>query len=517
MTLLEPRAKCVELVLQVSSPAPPTGTGDPQGTSALTAASLAAAAAAASNIPPNADVAPKDAEASTLTAASSALVPYLPVSPAASPVSVVAAAPGASPTAVLALAASPKSAVGQVTPGPASSASPRKALARFLAGFGEAASMRGKLGHAPPCRSYRLVRTMESFSGVPARILDTLSKDEQAAIGEEQKPFRTALNELITMTKAAKVRLCKGLDEAQKKEADAKEGHKAKASALAQQKRDAKIKAASAGVWDTAATHGEALPTYVATAGASLQDFNYDSPCIIRLPTDTESLGEDGLLTKSMCAFEERFKIDPLRTEPGRAQKKLPEAEADAIFKLITGLFPDSDLLQQMPAAIAEQLKPIKYAVAKGRQTCSVEGGHLTVIRLSGHGTRRLAFAPLLPLLRFHAQLSGMKMQDTPLQKVSHFFKSLPSESLMRFVALGGENKVLYGTVGSFDAVYIPTGWVFAEHVQDKQDLIGLRVVVAPKPTKSSMNAVSDHLQIIKKPNDVLQQIFDAVVKAEED
>ena len=81
----------------------------------------------------------------------------------------------------------------------------KAALRKYIASFNT--SDRAELGKSPPCRSYRSLIPFEEFNLIETRLTDVQSKEEIQSLKDEFKPFKQAIQDLLSMGKAAATRL----------------------------------------------------------------------------------------------------------------------------------------------------------------------------------------------------------------------------------------------------------------------------------------------------------------------
>lgn len=381
-------------------------------------------------------------------------------------------------------------------------ASPKKALAKFLAGFGDSASMRGRMGQSPPCRSFRLLRSLEELAEYRNQINQAMTKDDLALIAAAMKPFKGALQDLITMTKAANVRLKKSIADVEAKETKAAETAK-HASADQSKKRRVAAKG-SASFWDTAASLGTDVPAFRCVDNKPVEGMDMTKPSIIRLEPGAKVFEQGSKLAMASGSLMEKYRVDPARNEPGRAQKKLGLEAAAELGGLCGAVFPEEARFKPVPSAIEEGISPIAFAVTKGRETCASEAGFLGSVRVGVKGTRTIVFAQVLHVSKF------LDSTAIPLQKVYHQFKTFSSEGMAAYLKTPGA-VIYHGTAGCFDAVYCPPGWMFAERISHNEDFFGFRHVMLLKDCLPNMSLLNEHLLILGKPSEPLQAAVDAM------
>lgn len=78
---------------------------------------------------------------------------------------------------------------------------------------------------------------------------------------------------------------------------------------------------------------------------------------------------------------------------------------------------------------------------------------------------------------------------------------------------VGLNHPMLYATVGPGDALFLPAGWIFAEHV-DSMDFIGARMQFMSSADSEHLTELSTYLVSAGSPNALLQKVVDALTIA---
>ena len=228
-------------------------------------------------------------------------------------------------------------------------------------------------------------------------------------------------------------------------------------------------------------------------------------------------------LRACLDSFADKFKNDPSRTDPGRAQRKLTPDCIDAVGRLLNNV-PTSEqerlsevILKGQDAADLSklQLYPIRFAVAKSGESISGEFGHQSCIRLCWKGTRRVVLLKTMDIAKFLANDGGGRASVT-MQKVYNFVKTVSSEVLKKFNEAYPDSSQ-HATIGPLDALYIPSGWVFGERLQGNDDYIGLRMPIVVGSLLEPMQTLNEQLIACGKPNEILQSTIDRMVLVDAD
>lgn len=398
---------------------------------------------------------------------------------------------------------------------------PKKSLMRFIAQFGDESSMRGRLGSAPPCRSFRLLRCLSFFDQITEGINNAVKKEELVNLQSDYRTYKLALSDLLTMSKAATTRLEKAVHSAAENQANQK--NRKEDLAKAKPAKVAKAAAAAAArIYDLVSASGKQIDTCREKEG-KLIGLNWLQPAIWRYSQNKELDSEEKPLRACLDSFADKFKNDPSRTDPGRAQRKLTPDCIDAVEKLLNNV-PTSEqerlsevILKGQDAADLSklQLYPIRFAVAKKGESVSGEFGHQSCIRLCWKGTRRVVLLKTMDIVKFLAN-DGVGRASVTMQKVYNFVKTVSSEVLKKFEEAHPDS-TQHATIGPLDALYIPSGWVFGERLQGNDDYIGLRMPIVVGSLLEPMQALNEQLIACGKPNETLQSTIDRMILVDAD
>ena len=278
------------------------------------------------------------------------------------------------------------------------SGSAHLALKRYIASFCEDAEDGPQLGTQPPCRSYRSLWVFSELNDAEeAKIKQARTKEELAAIAAASKPFKSAYQDLLTMVKAAANRAKHAISSEQgameKKMGSAMDGEAAAEASAAKKRKSTRDAAAPAKLMSMRHSLGEPLPTASVTQELTLSaDISFGTPAILRFTP--EVVTTEGVLRKEITAMRNKFQTSAERADPGRGHRPLGSEAQQEALRLLTGVVPKTELVPhdklQTSPALAADLKPVVFAVAKGRETFCMETAQLPTLRLAFDGTREV-------------------------------------------------------------------------------------------------------------------------------
>lgn len=390
-----------------------------------------------------------------------------------------------------------------------------KALKRYIAGF-SAGNTVDQLGSQPPCRSYRYLLCLSEFEQLEEKLHKARSKEEISAAFAFYKPFKSAYTDLTSMARAAANRLKAALERVHKEQNEdvthatrvSKQAAKKKAPApLAKQNTmDSIIGTGIAKDLNSVAlVAGEKHPAGVVG----------DLPMVLRVDPKHPMVQADADMIKATVAFEKRFATSVEYADPGRVQRKFSKEMADVIVKFFEEMLPFEYVLGQKDMAenLQQALVPIMYAIAKNRETCSAETGHLATLRLMLRGTRKVLLASTEHLWKYLAE--EVKLPMINAKKIYAWFKSSTPENLKSFTLAFPEQEVLYnGTVGVHDVLYTPPGWIFMERVANS-DVVGVKCQVLSAKHNTCVAELHRLVLASMETNTLLQSAVDALVLKE--
>lgn len=201
-------------------------------------------------------------------------------------------------------------------PGSASSAgSPATSLAKYIASFGDTTSLRSsKVGTAPPCRSFRLLKCLGDFDQYVKLINAADHKTDIEKVKNSQLPHRTAISELLTMAKAAEGRLARALKTIDEKAAETLEEAKenAKSSKSGKKKAEATPDASAnaANFHDSLASLQIAQVFSHPHKSGTKVTIDVMHPAVVRV--DPSLLAGDSDLVKDAIAWRAKYVTDRL-------------------------------------------------------------------------------------------------------------------------------------------------------------------------------------------------------------
>jgi hypothetical protein len=130
----------------------------------------------------------------------------------------------------------------------------------------------------------------------------------------------------------------------------------------------------------------KSIPSHAVNKDGQIEgSLNMELPAVVRVGNEY-LLANFAETISSVDALVEKFKSDPSRNDAGRAHRRLAEKSAAELDKCLKSFLPSDYLLDsaKISQTFAADLVPTCFAVAKNRQTCTSEVGHLGSARLAG-------------------------------------------------------------------------------------------------------------------------------------
>ena len=391
------------------------------------------------------------------------------------------------------------------------------AMRRYIASFTVSDGQR--LTEQAPCRSFRHLLVLTEYSDLQSRLERATSKEDIAHANNFYKQFKAAYTELVAMGKSAANRLTTAIDNANTDEVKTSVAAKGKAKAKA---KAHVATAAKVSIWQSHGSFGTAVPSHVHADDSRVSKGMLTLPVIIRLDPKLPKVLPDSAMGKSCTAFDTKFAKSDERVNPGRAQRKVgnDDAQADA-DQAFASWYPDVEECKvvDLGAELEKTLATAAFAIAKGKDTISAETGHLASARLVFKGPRRMILINWMVLWDYLE--SSLKMADLDLDKVYRWIKRATVENFKTFLTdlrfkRGQEDQksaLFYCTVGLHDVLHIPAGWIFMESVSSS-DCIGVRHVHAAKCHLPIMEEINRRLLATGGENPILQGVVDKSILA---
>ncbi|CAK0874664.1 unnamed protein product [Prorocentrum cordatum] len=350
----------------------------------------------------------------------------------------------------------------------------------------------------PPCRSYRSLIVLHEYQPYWEKLKLAESEADLKQVAEEVKPFKIALNDLISMTRNATNTLKNALKQACEKNKDggkARKVAKGDKAGIALQGSGSRLQ-----LFDRGVEKGTAMPTFEIA-----QDIPVNA---LATPTRVKNVSQEDLdaLTEMANAFAPKFQSSRLRTTDGRAEKPIKGDAVKNAMSVLHAVVLDSPHLpfEKMHA----ELQPAVFGICKAMETVSIERGRCPSLRVHTQGCRQVVAASCASLRSF-MERNGMS-QVGPDHLLS-FFKGMAKESIDAFLSSGG--RLCHTMVSSGEGVVIPFNFVFAEKVISTSDALGVRLSFWMKSDEAAMEACSRWLITAKKPNSWLQSAVECVVE----
>jgi hypothetical protein len=192
------------------------------------------------------------------------------------------------------------------------------------------------------------------------------------------------------------------------------------------------------------------------------------------------------------------------------------QAYLKATSALISGIFeklvPNSVLVSKHPSApaIAEALNPRSFAVRADKVSYSIENGVVCTVRLCCAGTRDVYCVSAWRASEFLASMSPERRMP-PLKNVAMWLKCMTPDVVQAFLKFHTGNIVWQATLGPQDALVVPVGFIVAERVGTRSDLLGIRTALL-RPSDLSLLGMWDKLWISQScQSEVLSAVIDTL------
>jgi regulator of sigma D len=383
-----------------------------------------------------------------------------------------------------------------------SSGSNERALQQYIASF--SIGDRTQLGRTLPCRSYQSLRTLAEFDAITKEINASTSKTQLHDIRKMWKTFKDALNDIVTMSKAADKRLVLGIQKA----VDTKESAKMVSSKAGADRSKLKVakstKHGQPNLFELAAT----LARTVARVRHDSQDFRVESSKLLAplVVTISKSNKEVKLLSVEAANVYKCFRADPARLRPGRRQRHLSPAAEVSFRRLTDGFLNHDDDYAKIGDGTSRSMLSTFFCIAQDSETCSAEANHCSCIRLGLKGTRQVLLTRFMDFVRF----LGLTVPLSTLQPkaVYNHFKDMNGKNLEEYAKA---NEVFACTLAPCDVLCCPPGMLFYERVSKSCDYVGIRCQVLAPNHSVCLEEISTHLINVGKANAPLQHIVSAL------
>ena len=223
----------------------------------------------------------------------------------------------------------------------------------------------------------------------------------------------------------------------------------------------------------------------------------------------------------SLKLFYEDFQQSDVRKQAGRCQRQNlneeTQADANALDYLnarLLPLCPQASISANSLADLADdnQLRKAmalsNFAAKQGSHHAYVDKGKLASLRISTEGTRLVAATSLHSLTEF------MKLKNVNHITPTNFFKAMRMESTTEYAA---DNKLYWATVGVGDALFIPSGFLIYESVQDDMDVVGMKMSIIISRDQKGIAAFKQEADLPSTPEAAIcKQVVKAATKAAE-
>ena len=373
-----------------------------------------------------------------------------------------------------------------------------------------------QMSTAPPCQSFRLLKTLASMR----ETLDEYWKCQETAdlkeMAKARAQERKPLSELCTSCNA-------GLRELKRAVTD----HNTRAAKLANPKASAGNKKKGAGsaptsvLFEFGPDKAEALQVVDASKFANADTKpDFSKPFIYKLSeANTKLLNEDTMKTgiaSFKVAFQERIKKSEKDNATKAPEKRSKARAASKLAGEVSVAF--SSFFQDIPSGLrlgvplegfaATSTAPQFWGVQNGAMVAGAEPDGLASCRLILQGTRMVLASSVQSLCELFGALEPSMFWK--------YLMEIKKEDLEKLTA----NKGLYSaTYSAGEMYYLPAGWVFCERVLQGEDLVGLLqrgLTTEDQHTYTQLQVIRKCLTVGKKDDTNVSEALSAWGKANE-
>ena len=356
---------------------------------------------------------------------------------------------------------------------------PQQRLRKYIASINatnEEGGGKHTVGCAAPCRDFKQLMCLSHFENIAVRILHASSREDLGNIAKDFQVQKNALNDIITMARAATKRLQFALKSLVTKQETTKTASLAQASERrAPVDRRAQATRNCPDVFELAAGGKTAVKVVSLAKGSvtKLEDAQLlKVPLLIQLDPEDESIRN--LAAKAADGAEE-FANSKDRSTTGRQQRRLNDEHVKTIDEFVVKLLGHAIVDEsKLTPAMKDEVRPSFFAVGKGMETCSAEFNHGTTLRFVFKGTRNLVLVNLLDLITFMSN-TGYSMESLKMSVVYKRETRMFKEYVERFTEAFGFQAIQHVTVGPNNALLLPAGWLFYERISNGHDLAGFK------------------------------------------
>ena len=190
--------------------------------------------------------------------------------------------------------------------------------------------------------------------------------------------------------------------------------------------------------------------------------------------------------------------------------RPLGELCADALFKLLCGMFPDLLPLNTYPKSpkMQQAIWPHKVAAKAEKTSFSFETSCLPTLRIGCSGSRDIFAVPGMALSHYMAKVNKGKVPS--LKDMAQFLKAGTVAQIESFQAADpAMNKFAHMTAGPQDAVMMPLGWIYAERIALQHDFFGYKVCMLQKCDLEQIECWNRHFVRQDAASEIVQQVID--------
>ena len=348
---------------------------------------------------------------------------------------------------------------------------------------GSSRAGRACLGEAPPCRSFQNLVCIEALFQQENVLLDCWTAEEVDENLQNSTNLRSAVTELIQMSKAAVTKLESVVNQGRKAMLE-----KAKDAAKKRNKKDHKkggppvLPLHDAGVAAAVpiAAHALANPLQL---NAFINNFDPRIPAIISLPKVHTSVTK--LVETFQVKFEQKKKDRQAAVKGASAntavdafRAQLPAKDDDPAADTFRGdiarCFPRRVAEAFLPAPLKASMECCVFGIEKSYSQPSNETNHLATLRLCAAGRRSVVVTSTSSLSTyFRARANAAATYNMTLKALQDKLHNMTVEEVSSYLK---SKRTLYAaTIGKGDILYLPAGATISEIVSSDADTLGLK------------------------------------------
>lgn len=199
-------------------------------------------------------------------------------------------------------------------------------------------------------------------------------------------------------------------------------------------------------------------------------------------------------IKKDISDFRTDFDNSDLKVTQGRAQARLGSDEVVSNLRRFTkDLFKPDAIVHPSDIdkivgdknydKLFEYAAPFVFGTVINHVAARPEAGALPTVRYQWQGTKVVAVCRLSSLVKFLMSHAKSVVQSCTVTSAtcSAWLRSARGPQLQQFI--DGGDKILWGTIGVGDVLYLPAGWLCAERTAGAEDCLGVKLSFMTAPS----------------------------------